>query len=77
MARELTIDEELEELKRELDERKSAYPALTRGTKPALKREEATRRLTRLESVIKRLERLKQTMQPAPQGLLFTDEETD
>ncbi len=80
MARVITIDEELEELKRELDERKREYPSLIRGPKPTLKREEAVRRFARLESAIKRLEELKSKKVPAPQGeqtMLFTDEEND
>ncbi|MCK8492925.1 hypothetical protein M0L20_13740 [Spirosoma sp. RP8] len=74
MARVITIDEELEELNREFDVRKQEYPDLTRGTKPQLKRDEAARRYKRLESAIRRLERLRSKMTPAEQGVMFTED---
>lgn len=74
MARELTIDEELAELERDLAERKKNYPALTIGPKPALKRDEAARRLARLESAINRLHRIRKSMEPPAQGVLFSEE---
>ncbi len=74
MARIITIDEELEELERELAERKYAYPALVLGIKPVLKRDEAARRMARLESAINRLQRYKKSMEPPAQAVMFTDE---
>ncbi|GAB3278414.1 hypothetical protein GCM10027347_52800 [Larkinella harenae] len=56
-AKEITIDDELKELKRELRMRERLYPGWTKGPSPKIKPDDAKHQLACLESTIARLEK--------------------
>lgn len=53
----ITLDDEIEELERELKIRQRVYPEWTAGYTPKLKPEEASKRIAILQSAIDRLKR--------------------
>ena len=62
MGKEITLDDEIRELRRELATRKRVYPSWSSGPSPKLKPEEAERRIALIESTIARLERIQAQM---------------
>lgn len=55
MAKDVTLEEEIKELERELNTRKRVYPEWSKGPTPKLKPEEADRRIRCIEASIRRL----------------------
>ncbi|WP_138994021.1 hypothetical protein [Larkinella sp. C7] len=58
-AKEVTIDDEIHEIERELKMRRSVYPKWTSGPSPTLKPETAKLQMERMESVLARLIRIR------------------
>lgn len=53
MAKDITIDEQIKELERELRTRRNVYPEWTKGPNPRLKLETATHRIACIEATLK------------------------
>lgn len=63
--KELTIDDEIAELKRELGVRSRVYPDWTKGPKPRLKPETAEYRVEVMQATLARLEQIKREAEAA------------
>ncbi|CCG99817.1 hypothetical protein FAES_1807 [Fibrella aestuarina BUZ 2] len=58
MAKQITLEQEIKELERELSMRRSVYPEWSKGPKPRLKPDTADHRIACLESTLARLKRM-------------------